>query len=739
MKASARLAKLHQLLALALAAAAVLSLPAGSARAQLISGEVVVTALTAEKGTGDGEGTVDGEGIAEGPVDGEGTVEGSIDGEGVTEGSAEGASEGAVEGSADGEGVSEGVVEGTAEGEGLAEGSIEGEGAIEGTPEGTVDGEGVLEGSTDGEGAIEGTLDGEGTFEGLPDGEGVLEGEGSIEGVVEGEGGGEGVVDLSNVVFVNQAVDIENGDGLSWETAVRRIQAGINIAANLGRTEVWVARGDYAEQRGSNGALVLSPGMAIYGGFDGTEDNTNDHDPERNVTIINGSTSNTGNPALNVVVGAEGVYLDGFVIRGGAGAGAGLKLQNGAMGIERCIFIENSSTTFGGGIIVANGALDIRDSVVRDNAAQIQGGGIALTGSTLYAENVLFYRNSTAGSGGALHVGGSSDTTLVRCRFTENLAELEGGAVYLSGGSGFTADASWFGRNTALQFGGAFRMVENDAALLRNCVFSLNRSEIHGGAISNNNASPTFQNCTFSGNAAVSRGSVMFNQVASLPVLNNCILAGNPGETIGNEDSSGATVSFSIVQGVVVAGLNNLTTNPLFTNPANENYGLQVGSPAIDTGTSANAPAEDFFGTARGIDGDGLGALGGDGSDFDRGAFEALEDGSVSGLVQDAREVPRLEHAADTSGNNKIELSELLRVIQFYNADGYVCDDGTEDGFAPQDPQTTGDTSCEPHSSDFIGPDFVINLSELLRGIQLFNAGGYFLCGGDEDGFCPFD
>ncbi|MFA6227875.1 MAG: hypothetical protein WC668_01680 [Patescibacteria group bacterium] len=42
-------------------------------------------------------------------------------------------------------------------------------------------------------------------------------------------------------------------------------------------------------------------------------------------------------------------------------------------------------------------------------------------------------------------------------------------------------------------------------------------------------------------------------------------------------------------------------------------------------------------------------------------------------------------HDADTNQDNKIELSELLRVIQFFNMDGYhACpEEGTEDGFCP--------------------------------------------------------
>ncbi len=94
-------------------------------------------------------------------------------------------------------------------------------------------------------------------------------------------------------------------------------------------------------------------------------------------------------------------------------------------------------------------------------------------------------------------------------------------------------------------------------------------------------------------------------------------------------------------------------------------------------------------------------------------------------------------HTADQNGDNEISLSELLRVIQFFNSSGFHCQAGTEDGYAPG----TGDTaSCDPHASDYNPQDWAISLSELLRVIQFFNSAGYHACPSEdpptEDGFC---
>ncbi|HPO13634.1 MAG TPA: SUMF1/EgtB/PvdO family nonheme iron enzyme [Candidatus Hydrogenedentes bacterium] len=91
------------------------------------------------------------------------------------------------------------------------------------------------------------------------------------------------------------------------------------------------------------------------------------------------------------------------------------------------------------------------------------------------------------------------------------------------------------------------------------------------------------------------------------------------------------------------------------------------------------------------------------------------------------------QHNADQDNDWLINLSELLRIIQFYNSDGFHCEAGTEDGFAPG----PGDTSCVPHDSDYNAQDWQINLSELLRVIQFFNSRGYHCEEGTEDNFAP--
>ncbi|MBI1317517.1 MAG: hypothetical protein GC168_01025 [Candidatus Hydrogenedens sp.] len=123
--------------------------------------------------------------------------------------------------------------------------------------------------------------------------------------------------------------------------------------------------------------------------------------------------------------------------------------------------------------------------------------------------------------------------------------------------------------------------------------------------------------------------------------------------------------------------------------------------------------------------------------------FDAMDlngDGFITtGELRQLSPGPQPNHAADQDGDNQIGLAELLRVIQLYNSGGIGCaanGGATEDGYEIG----AGDTACVPHSSDYTPQDWVIDLSELLRAIQFYNNGAYFACPengeASEDTYC---
>ncbi len=112
-----------------------------------------------------------------------------------------------------------------------------------------------------------------------------------------------------------------------------------------------------------------------------------------------------------------------------------------------------------------------------------------------------------------------------------------------------------------------------------------------------------------------------------------------------------------------------------------------------------------------------------------------------------------LPHTADTNGDFKLNLNELLRVIELYNVrsgttrTGAYAVDATnpEDGFAvaPTRPSGTTVTLTRYHAAD-TNRDARISLVELTRVIELYNyrvgttrTGDYRVQSGTEDGFAP--
>ncbi|MBI1319774.1 MAG: hypothetical protein GC168_12630 [Candidatus Hydrogenedens sp.] len=94
-------------------------------------------------------------------------------------------------------------------------------------------------------------------------------------------------------------------------------------------------------------------------------------------------------------------------------------------------------------------------------------------------------------------------------------------------------------------------------------------------------------------------------------------------------------------------------------------------------------------------------------------------------------------HSADyREPRNVITLSEVLRLVQLFHFGSYAAAEvGTEDGYL------TGGTEAEPegvpHDADYDPEDWQLELNELLRVIQFFNADGYLRDATQPDGFLP--
>ncbi len=125
----------------------------------------------------------------------------------------------------------------------------------------------------------------------------------------------------------------------------------------------------------------------------------------------------------------------------------------------------------------------------------------------------------------------------------------------------------------------------------------------------------------------------------------------------------------------------------------------------------------------------------GHGMEFTRGGLIVFGGGGFLTCTDVWRSKGTLgNHTADLDQGRSFELVELLRAIQLYNSGEFHCDpENDEDGFAIG----AGDQSCTHHQSDYAPQDWRITLTELLRLIQFYNTpGGYRPCDSGEDGYC---
>ncbi|NEU70931.1 hypothetical protein GK091_28965, partial [Spirosoma agri] len=385
-------------------------------------------------------------------------------------------------------------------------------------------------------------------------------------------------------------------DGSSWSNALgaSQLQLAINTAADCGgNRQVWVAAGVYKPTNSSdrNASFSMRNGVAIYGGFAGTETALIDRPAINPVTGQPASTTLSGdigslgttsdnsfrvisNPAsLSLTTTA---VLDGFVITGGAGGtlGGGMFNDASSPAIRNCSFVANS-------VLVTSGSTSRGGAIYNGN------------GSSPQLTNCRFEGNSVSGSNGSASYGGAisnftnSSPLLLNCNFLTNSVS-----------------------GSASNFGGAMANNVNSNPQLINCSFISNSAvggtTTRGGAINNGSSSPQLINCSFLSNsvsgASTNLGGAIANGNNSVQ-LTNCVLFNNGGSnTFYNVSNASVTASYSLFDDTVTSYINgpaNLTTtvSPFVSVTDTRLNGC---SPAINAGDNgANTSTSDLDGNPR--------------------------------------------------------------------------------------------------------------------------------------------
>ncbi len=331
---------------------------------------------------------------------------------------------------------------------------------------------------------------------------------------------------MQRVIYVNAGNAAGPWDGKSWATAYKTVREGLK-AVQPG-AEIWVAKGTYMPTEGTDrtASFRLKPGVALYGGFDGTETRRDQRNWGKNRTILSGDIGLEGDSSDNlyhVVTGAYYAALDGFTITGGNADGEAHYSKGGGM-----VNYFNASPT------VAN-------CTFTANAAGEGGGMYNYHFSSPRVTNCTFVGNS-ADMGGAMVNRDGACPWVVNCIFKENYARWRGGAVLNDYGASPAFYGCTFSGNTTRGCGGGMYTDDNSSQLgftrpvVSNCTFERNRARCRGGAMANyNRCTPLVYGCIFTSNHARKGGGAVANDYGAVAMVNECTFNDNSADE-GNAD-----------------------------------------------------------------------------------------------------------------------------------------------------------------------------------------------------------
>lgn len=338
--------------------------------------------------------------------------------------------------------------------------------------------------------------------------------------------------------------------------------------------------------------------------------NTGVHLTLAGLTITNGSMDYHGGAVLCTDGDLTAINCT-FSNNTAARHGGAVSCTRGTAVFEGCTFTNGESLDeTSGGVYVGSGTASFTDCTFRSNI------GKALFGleSRLTLADCLFQDNHGK-DGGALRTYAGLDNTdyylhMSRCAFIDNESTTSGGAYYGISARG-TIDACTFMGNSAAVDGGAV-YTRHTLMDVTDCLFLSNTAGNLGGAVTNSfGTKPEFVNCTFVGNGA-NAGGALAVAFDGRPVISNSILWNNAAATgpeiylqrINNAYRAVATIQYSDVEkgllgthtdpGCTLAwGNGNINADPLFIDPAFNDYHLSTDSPCIDAGDPDYEPAAD--------------------------------------------------------------------------------------------------------------------------------------------------
>ncbi|MHC4107981.1 MAG: right-handed parallel beta-helix repeat-containing protein, partial [Planctomycetota bacterium] len=328
------------------------------------------------------------------------------------------------------------------------------------------------------------------------------------------------------------------GDGTSWATALRDLQAALDAASEPGSgiSEIRVAQGVYfpssctdpADPRSATFSLL--DGIALRGGYAGF--GAPDPDTRDIVlfeTILSGSTGAADSPTGCCVVHDQPGCDD---------VGCALAV---------CEIVPSCCDPFGSWhadcVLAAAGFCGCEPQAI-DSYHVVTAPGLGptaiLEGFVVTGGNAVAVEDGVEPSGAGLYIVGGSPT-VASCTFRGNEADGRGGGLIALAASPIVMDCTFTDNNASEGVGMA---TEGGSPLVIGCVFL--ETALHGcGALWNSNANPVVRDCLFLGN----RGTALHNE-ASPSVVSGCVFSENSFDgAIALFDGSDAEVSGCVFVG----------------------------------------------------------------------------------------------------------------------------------------------------------------------------------------------
>ena len=337
-------------------------------------------------------------------------------------------------------------------------------------------------------------------------------------------------VNTANIAKYVKPVAVGNGDGSNWDNAASDLQAVIN-ASNDG-DYIFVAGGTYKPNRKANALNTVTP-----------NNRDNAFVMKSGVRLYGGFAGtessveerDLANPANATIL--SGDFNDNDVV---SGSGASLSISGNDENAIHVVIIAGPMNSYSllDGFVIKGGNANINETLSMNNGniRKYNGGGI-------YFQEALSYPYS--------------NFQLINCLITQNYCISQGGGLYIG---------------------------HNQSMKITNCVFSRNYATGRGSAIISMGDTSIF-NSTIWGNRVdypYAYGTII--KESYILIIQNSIAFGNNSGILPY-----SSIGYSLIQGNTSTNNGNINgnLNPLFVDPENGDFRLQLLSPAANRGSNA--------------------------------------------------------------------------------------------------------------------------------------------------------